>query len=483
MSPAQKPLAQIGVTGLAVMGSNIARNFARHGYTVALHNRSVAKTDALLAEHGSDGSFVRSETIEEFIAALEKPRRVLIMVKAGAATDAVINDLADAMDPGDIIIDGGNALYTDTIRREKAIRERGLHFVGAGISGGEEGALNGPSIMPGGPAQSYESLGPILEEISAHVDGVPCCAHIGADGAGHFVKMVHNGIEYSDMQLIGEAYQLLRDGLGLSAYEIAEVFTEWNSGDLDSFLVEITAEVLRQVDAKTSRPLVDIIVDEAEQKGTGRWTVKSALDLGVPVTGIAEAVFARALSGSVPQRRAAAGLASGTLGQRPTDATQFVTDVRQALYASKIIAYAQGFNQIQAGSQEYDWSITPGVLATIWRGGCIIRAKFLNRIKEAFDADPDLPTLIADPYFRSAVESAIDGWRRVVVTATELGIPVPGFASALSYYDALRTERLPAALIQGQRDFFGAHTYGRIDADPAARFHTQWSGDRTEVQA
>lgn len=483
MSPAQKPLAQIGVTGLAVMGSNIARNFARHGYTVALHNRSVAKTDALLAEHGSDGSFVRSETIEEFIAALEKPRRVLIMVKAGAATDAVINDLADAMDPGDIIIDGGNALYTDTIRREKAIRERGLHFVGAGISGGEEGALNGPSIMPGGPAQSYESLGPILEEISAHVDGVPCCAHIGADGAGHFVKMVHNGIEYSDMQLIGEAYQLLRDGLGLSAREIAEVFTEWNSGDLDSFLVEITAEVLRQVDAKTSRPLVDIIVDEAEQKGTGRWTVKSALDLGVPVTGIAEAVFARALSGSVPQRRAAAGLASGTLGQRPTAATQFVIDVRQALYASKIIAYAQGFNQIQAGSQEYDWGITPGVLATIWRGGCIIRAKFLNRIKEAFDADPDLPTLIADPYFRSAVESAIDSWRRVVVTATELGIPVPGFASALSYYDALRTERLPAALIQGQRDFFGAHTYGRIDADPAARFHTQWSGDRTEVQA
>ncbi len=482
MSPSQKPLAQIGVSGLAVMGSNIARNFARHGYTVALHNRSVAKTDALLAEHGSDGSFVRSETIEEFIAALEKPRRVLIMVKAGAATDAVINDLADAMDPGDIIIDGGNALYTDTIRREKAIRERGLHFVGAGISGGEEGALNGPSIMPGGPVQSYESLGPILEEISAHVDGVPCCAHIGADGAGHFVKMVHNGIEYSDMQLIGEAYQLLRDGLGLSAREIAEVFTEWNSGDLDSFLVEITAEVLRQVDAKTSRPLVDIIVDEAEQKGTGRWTVKSALDLGVPVTGIAEAVFARALSGSVPQRRAAAGLASGTLGQRPTAATQFVIDVRQALYASKIIAYAQGFNQIQAGSQEYDWGITPGVLATIWRGGCIIRAKFLNRIKEAFDADPDLPTLIADPYFRSAVESAIDGWRRVVVTATELGIPVPGFASALSYYDALRTERLPAALIQGQRDFFGAHTYGRIDADPAARFHTQWSGDRTEVQ-
>ncbi|WP_066897636.1 NADP-dependent phosphogluconate dehydrogenase [Mycolicibacterium houstonense] len=475
--------AQIGVTGLAVMGSNIARNFARHGYTVALHNRSVAKTDALLAEHGSEGNFVRSETIAEFLDALEKPRRVLIMVKAGDPTDAVINELADAMEPGDIIIDGGNSLYTDTIRREKAIRERGLHFVGAGISGGEEGALNGPSIMPGGPAESYKSLGPLLEEISAHVDGVPCCTHIGPDGSGHFVKMVHNGIEYSDMQLIGEAYQLLRDGLGKSAPEIADVFAEWNKGELDSYLVEITAEVLRQVDAKTGKPLVDVIVDEAEQKGTGRWTVKSALDLGVPVTGIAEAVFARALSGSVPQRKATVGLASGELGTAPADTAQFTEDVRQALYASKIVAYAQGFNQIQAGSAEYGWNVTPGDLATIWRGGCIIRAKFLNRIKEAFDAEPDLATLLAAPYFRSAVESAIDSWRRVVVTATQLGIPVPGFASALSYYDALRTERLPAALTQGLRDFFGAHTYGRTDAEPGQKFHTLWSGDRSEVQA
>ena len=475
--------AQIGVTGLAVMGSNIARNFARHGYTVALHNRSVAKTDALLAEHGTEGAFVRSETIAEFLAALEKPRRVLIMVKAGEPTDAVIDELADAMEPGDIIIDGGNALYTDTIRREQAMAERGLHFVGAGISGGEEGALNGPSIMPGGPAESYESLGPLLEEISAHVDGVPCCTHIGPDGAGHFVKMVHNGIEYSDMQLIGEAYQLLRDGLGYSAAEIAEVFTEWNSGDLDSFLVEITAEVLNQVDAKTGEPLVDVILDEAEQKGTGRWTVKSALDLGVPVTGIAEAVFARALSGSVPQRAAVAGMASGRLGETPTDTKAFIEDVRRALYASKIIAYAQGFNQIQAGSIEYNWNITPGDLATIWRGGCIIRAKFLNRIKEAFDGDPDLPTLIAAPYFRAAVEDSMDSWRRVVLTATRLGIPIPGFASALSYYDGLRTRRLPAALTQGLRDLFGAHTYGRIDTDPAERFHTLWSGDHTEVRA
>ncbi|ORW15561.1 phosphogluconate dehydrogenase (NADP(+)-dependent, decarboxylating) [Mycolicibacter nonchromogenicus] len=471
--------AQIGVTGLAVMGSNIARNFARHGYTVALHNRSVAKTDALLDAYGSEGSFVRSESIPEFLAALEKPRRVLIMVKAGDPTDAVINELADAMEPGDIIIDGGNALYTDTIRREKAMAARGLHFVGAGISGGEEGALNGPSIMPGGPKKSYESLGPLLEEISAHVDGVPCCTHIGPDGAGHFVKMVHNGIEYSDMQLIGEAYQLLRDGLGLSAPQIAEVFTEWNSGELDSYLVEITAEVLRQVDAKTGQPLVDVIVDEAEQKGTGRWTVKSALDLGVPVTGIAEAVFARALSGSVPQRRAAAGLAAGSLGERPADAARFTEDVRQALYASKIVAYAQGFNQIQAGSAEYGWNVTPGDLATIWRGGCIIRAKFLNRIKEAFDTDPDLVSLLAAPYFRNAVEAAIDSWRRVVTTAVSLGIPAPGFSSALAYYDGLRTERLPAALTQAQRDYFGAHSYGRVDAQ--GKFHTLWSADRSEV--
>lgn len=473
--------AQIGVTGLAVMGSNIARNFARHGYTVALHNRSVAKTDALLDAYGSEGNFVRSESIPEFLAALEKPRRVLIMVKAGDPTDAVINELADAMEPGDIIIDGGNALYTDTIRREKAMAARGLHFVGAGISGGEEGALNGPSIMPGGPKESYESLGPLLEEISAHVDGVPCCTHIGPDGAGHFVKMVHNGIEYSDMQLIGEAYHLLRDGLGLAAPQIAEVFTEWNAGELDSYLVEITAEVLRQVDAKTGRPLVDVIVDEAEQKGTGRWTVKSALDLGVPVTGIAEAVFARALSGSVPQRRAAVGLAAGSLGERPADAARFIEDVRQALYASKIVAYAQGFNQIQAGSAEYGWNVTPGDLATIWRGGCIIRAKFLNRIKEAFDTDPDLVSLLAAPYFRNAVEAAIDSWRRVVTTAVSLGIPAPGFSSALAYYDGLRTERLPAALTQAQRDYFGAHTYGRVDAQ--GKFHTQWSADRSEVPA
>ncbi|NLG56397.1 MAG: NADP-dependent phosphogluconate dehydrogenase [Rhodococcus sp.] len=473
--------AQIGVTGLAVMGSNIARNFARNGYTVAVHNRSSAKTDALIADHGSEGDFVRTETVAEFVAALEKPRRALIMVKAGDATDQVIEELAEVMEPGDIIIDGGNALYTDTIRREAALRERGLHFVGSGISGGEEGALNGPSIMPGGSVESYKSLGPLLESISAKVDGTPCCAHIGPDGAGHFVKMVHNGIEYADMQLIGEAYNLLRDALGMEAGAIADVFAEWNKGELESYLIEITSEVLRQRDAKTGEPLVDVIVDAAEQKGTGRWTVKAALDLGVPVTGIAEAVFARALSGSRAQRRAASDLVSGELAAKPTDVEQFTEDIRQALYASKIVAYAQGFDQIRGGSDEYNWDVSPGDLATIWRGGCIIAARFLGRIKDAYENNPELNTLIVEPYFKDAIENAIDSWRRVVITATSLGIPVPAFTSSLSYYDGLRAKRLPAALTQGQRDYFGAHTYERIDED--GKFHTLWSGDRSEIRA
>ena len=473
--------AQIGVTGLAVMGSNIARNFARHGHTVALHNRSIAKTDALIDKHGSEGDFVRTETIEEFIAALEKPRRVLIMVKAGDATDAVIGELADAMEEGDVIIDGGNSLYTDTIRREKEMSDRGLNFVGAGISGGEVGALEGPSIMPGGPKEAYESLGPLLESISAHVDGTPCCTHIGPDGSGHFVKMVHNGIEYADMQLIGEAYDLLRKALDLPVDKIADVFREWNSSDLESYLIEITAEVLSQTDADTGKPLVDVIVDAAGQKGTGRWTVKSALDLGVPTTGIGEAVFSRALSSALDQRKAANGLESGTLGEAPTDTDQFIDDIRSALYASKVVAYAQGFDQIAAGSKEYDWDLHPGAMATIWRGGCIIRAQFLNRIVEAYDENADLPSLLLAPYFRDAVEKAVDSWRRVVVTATQMGIPVPAFASSLSYYDALRADRLPAALTQGLRDYFGAHTYQRIDKE--GTFHTLWSEDRSEVEA
>ncbi|WP_288818280.1 NADP-dependent phosphogluconate dehydrogenase [uncultured Corynebacterium sp.] len=474
-------LAQIGVVGLAVMGSNIARNFAHKGHTVAVYNRSPEKTRTLIAEHGDEGSFIPSETIEEFVASLERPRRALIMVQAGAATDAVIDQLADVMEPGDIIIDGGNSLYTDTIRREKAIRARGLHYVGTGISGGEEGALTGPSIMPGGTKESYESLGPLLESISAHVDGVPCCTHISSDGAGHFVKMVHNGIEYADMQVIGEAYHLLREAAGLTPAEIADIFREWNEGDLDSYLVEITAEVLSQVDEKTGKPLVDVIVDAAGQKGTGRWTVKAALDLGIPVTGIGEAVFARALSSSLAQREAARNLPSGSLAKAPEDRDAFVERVRKALYASKIIAYSQGFDEINAGAKEHDWEIDRGALATIWRGGCIIRAQFLNRIKEAYDRDPELPALVLDEYFRDQVTECLDAWRDVVVTAAQMGIPAPVFSSSLAYYDGLRAERLPAALVQGQRDYFGAHTYRRVDREGA--FHTLWSGDRSEVEA
>lgn len=474
-------LAQIGVVGLAVMGSNIARNFAHKGHTVAVYNRSPEKTRTLIAEHGDEGSFIPSETIEEFVASLERPRRALIMVQAGAATDAVIDQLADVMEPGDIIIDGGNSLYTDTIRREKAIRARGLHYVGTGISGGEEGALTGPSIMPGGTKESYESLGPLLESISAHVDGVPCCTHISSDGAGHFVKMVHNGIEYADMQVIGEAYHLLREAAGLTPAEIADIFREWNKGDLDSYLVEITAEVLSQVDEKTGKPLVDVIVDAAGQKGTGRWTVKAALDLGIPVTGIGEAVFARALSSSLAQREAARNLPSGSLAKAPEDRDAFVERVRKALYASKIIAYSQGFDEINAGAKEYGWEIDRGALATIWRGGCIIRAQFLNRIKEAYDRDPELPALVLDEYFRDQVTECLDAWRDVVVTAAQMGIPAPVFSSSLAYYDGLRAERLPAALVQGQRDYFGAHTYKRVDLEGA--FHTLWSGDRSEVEA
>lgn len=480
----EQKLAEIGVVGLAVMGSNLARNFAHKGHTVAVYNRSPEKTHRLIEEHGDEGAFIPSETIEDFVASLERPRRAIIMVKAGAATDSVINQLADAMEEGDIIIDGGNSLYTDTIRREKEIAARGLHFVGAGISGGEEGALNGPAIMPGGPAKSYESLGPLLESIAANVDGTPCVTHIGPDGAGHFVKMVHNGIEYADMQVIGEAYQLLRYAAGMEPVEIAGVFSEWNTGDLDSYLVEITAEVLRQVDEETGHPLIDVIVDAAGQKGTGRWTVKAALDLGIPVTGIGEAVFARALSGATSQREAARGqLPSGTLTEfadEHEDREAFIEDVRRALYASKLVAYAQGFDEIKAGSQEHDWGVDPRDLATIWRGGCIIRAKFLNRIREAYDKNPELESLLLDPYFKSELGNLMDSWRRVVVTATKLGLPVPVFASSLSYYDSLRAERLPAALIQGQRDFFGAHTYQRVDKE--GTFHTLWSGDRSEVQ-
>ncbi|MEU4165506.1 NADP-dependent phosphogluconate dehydrogenase [Streptomyces sp. NPDC026665] len=475
--------AQIGVTGLAVMGRNLARNFARNGYAVAVHNRTSAKTNALVEEFGHEGTFVAAETAKEFVAALERPRRLVIMVKAGEPTDAVIQEFAPLLEPGDMIIDGGNAHFADTRRRERALREQGIHFVGTGVSGGEEGALNGPSIMPGGSVESYASLGPMLEKISAKAaDGAPCVTHVGPDGAGHFVKMVHNGIEYADMQLIGEAYQLLRDVAGYSPAQIADIFRTWNTGRLDSYLIEITAEVLSHVDAATGKPFVDVVQDRAEQKGTGRWTVQIALDLGVPVSGIAEAVFARSLSGHADLRAASRGLAGPTARKLDeSEAAAFADRVEQALYASKIVSYTQGFHEITAGSDEYDWNIDLGSVASIWRGGCIIRAAFLDRIRAAYDARPDLPSLLSDETFAQEIAAAQDSWREVVVAATLQGVPTPGFSAALAYYDALRAERLPAALTQGQRDFFGAHTYRRTDREGS--FHTLWGGDRSEVEA
>ncbi|HZC71156.1 MAG TPA: NADP-dependent phosphogluconate dehydrogenase [Jatrophihabitans sp.] len=474
--------ADIGVTGLGVMGRNLARNLARHGHAVALHNRTYARTTALVEQHGDEGTFVPSESLADFVASLTKPRAIIIMVQAGAATDAVIEELAPLLDDGDIIVDCGNAHFLDTRRREAALRERGLHFVGCGVSGGEEGALHGPSIMPGGSEHSYAKLGPIFESIAAVVDGTPCCVHIGPDGAGHFVKMVHNGIEYADMQLIAEAYDLLRAGLDASPAALAEIFKSWNSGDLESFLIEITADVLAHVDAATGQPFVDVVLDQAEQKGTGRWTVQSALDLGVPITGIAEATFARALSGHAEQREPARSTFGAALSAfSVADRDQFIEDVRRALYASKVVAYAQGFDHIAAGSVEYGWDVERGSLATIWRGGCIIRARFLNRIREAYDMSPDLQSLLVAPYFADAVTSGVESWRRVVSQAALAGIPTPAFSSSLAYYDALRRDRLPAALIQGLRDNFGAHTYKRVDKD--GTFHTEWAADRHEHEA
>jgi 6-phosphogluconate dehydrogenase len=471
-------VADVGVIGLAVMGSNLARNLARHGHAVAVHNRSTAKIDALIDEHGHEGSFVPAPTLEELVASLSRPRRIISMVQAGGPTDAVIDALVPLLEEGDIVVDGGNAHYEDTRRREAALREAGLHFVGAGISGGEEGALNGPSIMPGGSREAYEALGPLLEDISAKVDGEPCATYIGPDGAGHFVKMVHNGIEYADMQFIAEAYDVLA-AAGLDARRLAEVFTEWNTGDLDSYLIEITAEVLGHVDEATGRPLVEVIEDATEQKGTGRWTVQIALELGVPVGTIAASVFARSTSGHASLREAAAGTLRGPDGGEVDDVDQLIEDVRQALWASKVVAYAQGLDLIQTASETYGWDIDPGEVAKIWRAGCIIRARLLERIRQVY-ATGGLPNLLVDPGLVTELGEAQAGWRRVVAHATTAGIPVTGFAEALGYYDTARREQLPAALLQGLRDYFGAHTYRRIDREGS--FHTRWSTDRTEEE-
>jgi 6-phosphogluconate dehydrogenase len=473
---------ELGVTGLATMGANLARNVARNGFPVAVHNRTESRTRELLDRHGDEGELEGTFSTAEFVAALAPPRRILVMVKAGPAVDAVLEELAGHLEAGDLLIDGGNSWFEDTVRRERAMAERGLRFLGTGVSGGEEGALHGPSIMPGGTREAYGLVEHILTRIAAQVDGVPCCRLVGPGGAGHYVKMVHNGIEYADMQLIAEAYDLLGQGAGRDAAELAEIFEGWNAGDLDSFLIEITAKVLRHVDQATGRPLVDVILDQAEQKGTGRWTVQSALELGVPVTGITEAVFARVLSAQKEQRIAAAKVLPGPSGRlEASRADAFVDDVRDALYASKVVAYAQGFEQIAAAADAYGWDVELGGLATIWRGGCIIRARFLDRIREAYEADRGLRNLLFADYFRDAVGEAQDAWRRVVATAVELGVPTPAFASSLAYYDGFRRERGPANLLQAQRDFFGAHTYRRTDRP--GTYHTLWSEGGQEVEA
>ena len=476
--------ATIGLTGLATMGRNLARNIARHDHTIAVHNRTTQKMTDLIEQFGDEGDFVGCESLADLVAAVERPRAIVVMVKAGEATDAVVDELVPLLDEGDIVIDAGNAHYRDTVRRQERLEEHGLHFVGMGVSGGEEGALNGPSIMVGGSDHAYERLGPIVESIAAVVDDTPCCAHVGPDGAGHFVKMVHNGIEYADMQLIAESYDLLRSVLGLEPAEVADIFEEWNDGDLESFLIEMTADVLRHTDAETGQPFVDVVRDAAEQKGTGRWTVQIALDLGVPVTGIAEATFARSISGHTEQRAAARKVFSTTSdGERAeVDRDTFIDQVRAGLYASKVVAYAQGFDQIAAGAEEHDWDIDLGEVATIWRGGCIIRAKFLDRIREAYEQEPDLTTLLTTDFFADAVKDGVEEWREVIVSAVRSGVPVPTFSSSLAYFDALRRERLPAALIQALRDDFGAHTYERVDRD--GTFHTRWADpDRPEVEA
>ncbi len=468
-----------GVFGLAVMGQNLARNVASRGVSVAVYNRTAARTRAMMAEHGPEAEFVPSYDAGSFVASIQRPRTILVMVKAGPPVDEAIGELRPHLAAGDIVIDGGNSHFADTRRRSADLEGSGLRFIGSGVSGGEEGALNGPSLMPGGTPEAYAHVEPIFTRIAAQVDGTPCCAYMGRDGAGHYVKMVHNGIEYADIQLIAEAYDFLGQALGLGPAEQSGIFREWNRGDLDSYLIQITAEVLARRDAATGRPLVDVILDEAEQKGTGRWTSQDALELGVPVTAITEAVFARSLSAQKARRMAAAALLAGP-SAAVRDADGLVDAVRDALYASKVVAYAQGFEQMAAAAGRYGWDLDFRSIATIWRGGCIIRARFLDRIRDAYQARPDLPSLLLAPYFRDAVASAQDSWRRVVRTAIEIGVPAPAFSSALAYYDGCRRERTPANLVQGLRDYFGAHGYRRLDREGS--FHTRWAQDGAEVQ-
>ncbi|MCQ6273782.1 NADP-dependent phosphogluconate dehydrogenase [Bacillus sp. V3B] len=463
---------QFGVIGLAVMGKNLAMNIESRGYTVSVYNRSSEKTEEMLAE-AKGLNITGTYSIEEFIHSLESPRKIMLMVKAGAPTDATIDQLIPHLDKGDILIDGGNTYFVDTQRRNKKLSELGIHFIGTGVSGGEEGALKGPSIMPGGQKEAYDLVAPIFKDISAKVNGDPCTTYIGPDGAGHYVKMVHNGIEYGDMQLICEAYFLLKNVLGLSAKELHEVFAEWNKGELDSYLIEITTDIFTKTDDETGKPLVDMILDTAGQKGTGKWTSQNALDLGIPLPIITESVFARFISAMKEERVAASKVLNGPETKPFTgDKKAFIESVRKALYMSKICSYAQGFAQMRAASEEYNWDLQYGEIAMIFRGGCIIRAQFLQKIKDAYDREPGLKNLLLDPYFKEIIESYQYSLRETIANAVQVGIPVPCFSAALSYYDSYRTAVLPANLLQAQRDYFGAHTYERTDREGI--FHTNW---------
>ncbi len=475
--------ADIGLIGLAVMGQNLVLNMADHGYRVAVYNRTASKVDEFIEGPAKDKSIIGTRNMEEFVAALETPRKVMLMVKAGDVVDRFIDTLIPLLEPGDVIIDGGNSYYPDTTRRTASLREKGLRFIGTGISGGEEGARHGPSIMPGGDPEAWPLVKDIFQSIAAKVDGEPCCQWVGRDGAGHFVKMVHNGIEYGDMQLICEAYALMEHALGMSYQRMHEVFTEWNSGVLDSYLIEITADILAMKD-EDGEPLVKKILDTAGQKGTGKWTGINALDLGVPLTLIGEAVFARVLSSLKDQRVRA----SAILGSRPDNnvtgsEADNVRALQDALYASKIISYAQGFMLMREAAKELGWELNYGEIALMWRGGCIIRSAFLGNIKAAYDADPQLENLALDAFFTDALKSAEAGWRNAVMLAVNNGIPAPAFVSALSYFDGYRCERLPANLLQAQRDYFGAHTYERIDKPRGEFFHTDWTGHGGKVSS
>ena len=465
--------ADIGVIGMAVMGQNLALNIESRGYAVAVYNRTAEKTRELAEGEGKGRKLLPAFSLEQFVASLASPRKVFLMVQAGKAVDELIGQLEPLLARGDILIDGGNSFFQDTIRRSKAAEAKGLLFIGTGVSGGEEGALRGPSMMPGGHRAAYDATGKIFRDIAAKVGDDPCCAYIGTDGAGHYVKMVHNGIEYGDMELISEAYFIMKNMLGMSHDEMHEEFARWNRGDLESYLIEITAEILAKKDGQTGEPLVEAILDRAGQKGTGKWTSQSALDLGVAAPTIAEAVYARCVSAIKSERVEAAKLLAGPGTVFTGDRKEFVEAIRDALYASKICSYAQGFSLLRAAAAEYKWDLRYGEIASIWRGGCIIRARFLGRIKEAYDRDPGLANLILDPYFRGVVAAAQPKWRRVVATATELGVPIPAFSSALSWFDSYRSARLPANMIQAQRDYFGAHTYERVDRPGS--FHTEWT--------